>query len=444
MLSLQSSSSLSANDKINVPDYPWWMQLLTWICRIFVGGVFLFSGFAKGIDPWGTIYKFKDYLGVFGWDLPMGILVTGVFLLCGYEFLTGLFLVFGCYRRSAPWMAALLMMVMVPLTLWIAIKDPVADCGCFGDALVISNWATFWKNIVITSCIIWLVLNNLQTHSLISPAFQWLAFVAGAIYITFISWHGYKIQPMIDFRSYKVNDALISNDVDSNDISFIFVYEKDGIRKEFSDTDNLPDEESGWNFIERKDILPDKSAVNSKSSFSVWDKDGKEEVTDEAILTEGPELILLIPSLKEISASSTWRINALYDWAEHNDIPMIGIVAPESGNIEEWEDLSLPKYDLFTADDTAIKELARGNLAVVYLNDGIIIWKSSLWALDSSAYEDPDANTEITAMAPDGDSTLQNVSLSFGIVILFLIIITMIPRLSNLFIVRRKDNNIEK
>ncbi|MDE6298326.1 MAG: DoxX family membrane protein, partial [Muribaculaceae bacterium] len=152
-----------------------WRTFLTWILRIFVGGVFMFSGLTKAIDPWGTLYKVEDYLQVMGLDIWPNLKLVGVFGLCAIEFLTGIFILAGCFRRSAAIMAAVIMAFMLPFSLWIAIDDPVADCGCFGDAFIISNWATFWKNVVISSAILWLIKNNKKCRWLVTPALQWIA-----------------------------------------------------------------------------------------------------------------------------------------------------------------------------------------------------------------------------------------------------------------------------
>ena len=128
--------------------YPKVLLILTWLLRIAVGGVFIVSGLSKGIDPWGTFYKTSEYLTAM--HIPIvelgNTVLTLVFLLFSSEFIIGVCLLTGCYRKAAPIFAALFMLVMLPLTLWIAIADPVSDCGCFGDFLVISNWATFIKN----------------------------------------------------------------------------------------------------------------------------------------------------------------------------------------------------------------------------------------------------------------------------------------------------------
>ena len=121
-----------------------------WLLRIAVGATFIFSGFSKAVDPYGTFYKIGDYVAAWGWHLPDNIVLTGAFGLFSLEFALGLMLLLGCFRRAAAIASLVVMAFMLPLSLWLALADPVADCGCFGDALVISNWSTFWKNVMLT------------------------------------------------------------------------------------------------------------------------------------------------------------------------------------------------------------------------------------------------------------------------------------------------------
>ncbi len=123
-------------------------EVITWIVRLIVGGTFVVSGFVKAIDPWGLLYKSDEYLAAMSIDIWPNLQLVGVFCLSALEFLIGIFLVFGCFRRSVAIVATLVIAFMLPLTLWLAMDNPVEDCGCFGDAFVISNWSSFWKNVV--------------------------------------------------------------------------------------------------------------------------------------------------------------------------------------------------------------------------------------------------------------------------------------------------------
>ena len=120
-------------------------------CRFLLGGVFLFSGFVKAVDPLGSQYKIQDYLEAFGmasW-LPSSFPLLAGIVLSAIEFSVGVFMLFGIRKNIATWLALLLMCFMTPLTFYLALGNPVSDCGCFGDAWVLTNWQTFWKNVVL-------------------------------------------------------------------------------------------------------------------------------------------------------------------------------------------------------------------------------------------------------------------------------------------------------
>ena len=124
------------------------IEILKHVARILIGITFVFSGFVKGIDPWGSSYKFTDYFHAMSldWMVPLAF-VCGI-LLAFSEFIIGVTHLFAVKLKFFSWGSLIYMLFFTPVTLWIALKNPVSDCGCFGDALVISNWGTFYKNIV--------------------------------------------------------------------------------------------------------------------------------------------------------------------------------------------------------------------------------------------------------------------------------------------------------
>lgn len=355
--------------------------------RVVCGGLFIFSGFVKAIDPWGTLFKIEEYLASFGLPLPFALMRLFVFGLCAIEFIVGCFLLMGCFRKSCPIFAALMLMFMLPLTLWIAIENPVADCGCFGDAVHISNWGTFWKNVVISGGIIWLIRYNISAICLITPAFQWLAVVASGLFILVVELVGFFYQPLIDFRDYPVGTTLFSTD--------------DG------------EDEHG---------------------IDVFDLETGEDGNHEAMNEKGKELVVMIPKVSMVSPATTWKLNSLYEWSQENDIKMIGIVSGSSEEIEEWEDLSMASYPLYLADDTAIEEVVRGNPGVVYLDNGKIVWKTTLSAIDIDDFLSPEVSGDASAFAGDNARFLRNCSFIYLMVIAFLIFISFTPRMASLLI----------
>ena len=408
-----------ANPLLN--KYPKALVALTWLMRIAVGSVFIVSGLSKGIDPWGTYYKTTEYLTAM--HLPIvewGNTVLALsFLLFSLEFIIGVSLVAGCYRKAAPIMAALFMLVMLPLTLWIAITDPVADCGCFGDFLVISNWATFIKNCVISLAVVWLLRFNSKVACLIAPYAQWVATVGMGVYIVAVGYIGYRQQPTVDFRPYKIGTRLLSeDDAPEYEPSFLFVYEKDGEIMKVGEDDALPDESEGWRFVRREEQEFSKSEESYVSlpgethDFRIWSEDGNEDVT-ESLSGYERQLILLVPDINDLSMATSWKINMLYDMARKTDTEFFAVVAGSPDAIEHWRDLSSGQYPIYTAEDTSIKELARGNPALVSLENGVITGKTALSALilDDENTDALEISTAPIGTGMTGEEALRDMSL---------------------------------
>lgn len=423
-------------------------QWLTWIIRELTACVFTFSGFVKAIDPWGTLYKVRDYLAAMHLDLWPNLVIVGVFFLCGIEFLLGIFLATGSFRRGTSVLTLLFMAFMLPLTLWIAVFDPVPDCGCFGDALILTNWKTFWKNVVLIVFSLWLVIYNRHCRCLIMPALQWFGLIATALFIFLIELIGFVYQPLIDFRPYPIDSVIAldgKNDADDEEPEFLFIYSKDGVEKEFS-IDSIPDEEDGWVFVDRKEVNPENAVKqlalkDNTKEFHIWE--GDEDVTEDVITSDDDLLILTMPNMGRVSISTVWKINSLYDWASAHNIGMIAVAAGSQEAIDRWKDLSMPEYPIYTADDTSIKELVRGNPAVIYVHDGKVKWKSSLKALNSDDFvTDQDLKGPMD-FARDNRWILKTLTWIYLAFMGLLIISSLIPVLSRLVLSHPKSHKYE-
>lgn len=418
-----------ASDKTAVTakrsTFPLWNELLTMLLRLVVGATFAFSGFVKAIDPWGTIYKVNDYMAALQIVLPDSIVLFSVFSLFTFEFLLGVSFIFGCYRRLAPIGAVLLMLIMTPLTLWIAMENPVSDCGCFGDALIMSHWETFWKNIVLSVMLGWLVLFARRSRCFIIPTLQWLMVGVSTLFIVVVALYGYIYQPLVDFRPYPIGETLLSADDDDDMNELLFIYSKDGEKKEFT-VDNLPDDDE-WEFVERKEVsvVGDKD-VSASKSLRVFNSDD-EDVTESVVLDEGRQVILFYSSLDEVSIASTYQINSLYAYCQQQGIDMISVAAATPYEISEWEDLSMSSYDIYIAEDTSIKEVVRGNPAVVFLEDGVVKFKSSLRAIAIVDFMTEDTSTDPMSFAKDNKNILLKLSLIYLLSLLSIVVLSHVP-----------------
>lgn len=364
---------------------PFAVVALRWV----VGAVFIFSGFVKGIDLWGVIYKVTDYINAFGWDWALPYVDVVAVMMPLAEFTIGFLLFIGSFRRVAVWLALAIMAFMLPLTAYVAIYDPVADCGCFGDALVISNTVTFWKNVVITLALCFLLWKNVTVRSLYGPAVQWLTVVFPVVYLLVIMAVGFYEQPLIDFRPYKAGTYIIGDNEGGLDAEYSFIYEKNGHRQRFSLYD-LPD--TTWTFVNREESVPDSVAGDGKVVNQLVFFDGDYDVASEVLPLEGDVVLLLIPDLASVNVSSTFMINEMYDSLSESGIMMICLIGGSDSDIDEWREISMADYPVYKMDDTMVKTIARGNPALVRVSDGRILWKQAMEAVnadDVQSVEDP-------------------------------------------------------
>lgn len=382
-----------------------------WILRIVVGCTFVFSGFSKLVDPWGFIFKIEDYLAAMGIDPIRSLSMIGSIGIASFELICGLCLATGCFKRLSVWLLTLSMVVMLPLTLWVWIADPIEDCGCFGDALRISNALTFWKNVLLTAALAYLCFYNKKVRSCVfRPQIQWLVFVASFFYSLFVGLYGYNIQPMIDFRPYPVGSNLYESLVDGeieDGADMDFVYEKDGERRVFN-IDNLPD--STWTFVDRVVVEADTETPSPQAAFTIYD--GDDDVTSEVLSPYGEQLLLVVPEGDLADISYSYTANEFHKAMERVDGSMVGLMSASPEKIADWVDISMSDYPYYTVEDTSLKQLARGTMSFVYLRDGVVQWKRTLSTFDFDTV-DRIGNGEMAVadLVVDDESPLKNATI---------------------------------
>jgi len=215
------------------------MKIFRTVSRIIIGLVFIFSGVVKAIDPLGSAYKFHDYFQAFnlgflnGLSLPLAILLSTIEFIAGISVLTGLKL------KTGIWLVMILLTIFTPLTFILALTNPVSDCGCFGDAIQLTNWQTFGKNIVLFFLMIVLFKgrNNIEIHVSIST--QWAVISVMTFLIIVFSLVNLRYLPVIDFLPFKpgvkiADKMIVPENAMVDEYLTTFIYEKDGVKKEFN------------------------------------------------------------------------------------------------------------------------------------------------------------------------------------------------------------------
>ena len=366
------------------------------LSRIVVGLTFLFSGFVKGVDPIGVSIKLKEYFVALGIDIlsPSSSLgadfvttfsIASAVALSIFEFVLGAAILFGIYRKLAPTFAVITMLFMTPLTLYLAIKNPVQDCGCFGEAVVLTNWQTFYKNLILTFAATILLFYNHKVKELFVKSIRWLPTMFSIFYILSISILSYLYQPVLDFRPYKsginIREAMKQEEVVPE---YLFLYEKDGEQKEFT-IDNAPMNDPTWSFVDRIERLPEGVEQKEELDFNVRDNDL--DITADILSDENYTFLLLVPTVEGYDNSWDDKIFNLYDYAFEHSYNFYALT-PDVDLLNDRLNGMGISFPCYTMDETVIETIARGNPAVAMLKDGILYWKiSPRNLLDMAQYE---------------------------------------------------------
>ena len=362
-------------------------QLLTVavnVCRLLLAATFIFSGFVKANDPLGTVYKLEDYVHAMAWfTLPDTFLLGCAVILALFEFTLGVYLLFGMKRKATSAITLAFMVVMTLLTVYIAIANPVDDCGCFGDVLILSNGATLAKNIVLLGAAV-LVSRyyRLQKDFLGSTAKWLIAFVSLCLIIAY-AVYCIVCLPVLDFRPYKVGKNL-REAVTSNQQKFDvkIVYEKDGQTLELSAEDEDPD--STWTYVETR-RTPIETQHLATADFYVADADG-EDVTEEILLADGYTLLLIIPDLMNADEGCVDKVNEVYDYAQEKGWGFYCLTSSEDQRAQTyWNDHTGAEYMYYIAEERMLKTVVRGQPGLVLLQDGVIVKKWGNYNLPDDA-----------------------------------------------------------
>lgn len=348
--------------------------------RIVVGILFIFSGFVKAVDPWGSAYKIFDYLKAFDLSFLSFSALSVSFVLSALEFSLGVFLLAGVYRKLTSLIIVVFMGFMTCLTLYLAIKNPVTDCGCFGDAIVITNWQTFIKNLFIFPISIVIFLWHSHMDFLFSKKSRSLVFLYTMIFILGVSTYCYLHLPILDFRPYKIGNNIrelmaIPEGAETDVFETVFIYEKDGVKEKFT-LDNYPQEGSGWTFIDAETKLIKKGYEPPVIGFSITDDKGS-DVTDKILNEENYTFLLVAYKLDKANDDYIDKINEVYDYSRQYGYPFYCLTSSLPEQITEWRESTGAEYPFCTMDDITLKTIIRSNPGLVLIKDATIINK---WA----------------------------------------------------------------
>jgi uncharacterized membrane protein YphA (DoxX/SURF4 family) len=353
-------------------------EIIKVISKIIVAIVFIFSGFVKCVDPTGTAIKLEEYLVVFGMDFLIPLSLTLSVIMCGIELLVGIMLLINLKIKWAIWMAIALMVFYTPLTLWLALTNKVTDCGCFGDALVLTNWQTFFKNVVLDLFIIVLYIFRNRYKDIFKPNHQITISLGITLVVFGFEFYNLTHLPVIDFMPYKVGanipqSMIVPEGAPTNVYKMTLFYEKDGKVKKFNQ-DNYPQNDTTWKFVDSKSKLVKQGYVAPIHDFNILATDGQ-DITDVVLYDEGYSLFLIYHSLKKANLQNIDEINRVVDQAITKGYKVYGLTSSLPEEFEAFREKSKATYPIYMMDGITLKTMVRSNPGLLLMKNGTVLGK---------------------------------------------------------------------
>ena len=346
-------------------------------CRFFLAIVFIFSGVVKLIDPKGTEYKIQDYGQALNLSFPSLVPLFLSVALALFEFSMGINMAFAIHRKRTTRLIVLFMLIVTPLTFYLALANPISDCGCFGDVLVLTNWQTFVKNLVLLALALVTAIYPRYLTRFVLERNQWMISLYTWFYGLLLASFNITSLPVIDFRPYHIG-SNIREKIEATGGKWVtyFLLEKDGVQREFL-LEDYPD--STWTFIDSRTeqiSVPEKPLIDD---FVVTDIKTAEDVTWQIIEESDYQFLLVSPRLEDADDGVMDRLAVLNDYCQTQGYKLRCLTASTDSIIQRWCDITGAEYEFFHADNEVLKTMIRSNPGLILLHDGIVInkWASS-------------------------------------------------------------------
>ena len=407
------------------------MRLVKNLCRIIVGIVFIYSGFVKGIDPLGSDYKFTDYFNAFGMGWMNATTLFFSFALSLAEFLIGTALLFNLWVSRMAWGSLLFMAFFTPLTLVLALTNPVSDCGCFGDAMILTNWQTFWKNIILFLLAIMIFVYRKEYKSSLSLMGQFSFLTLAGAGMLCLSIYCYRHLPVLDFRPYAVGKNITEGmrlpegaKPDQYEVTLKYKNKQTGEIRSFTE-ENYPWQDTlNWEYESSSERLVKKGYITPIHDL-VIEHPTLGNITEEILEDDNHTILAVAYNLNQSDTQYQPAINRLAEYARKKGIRFYGLTSSTERDIEAYKKRNHVPYEFCTADEIQLKTMIRSNPGVIILREGTILDK---WA----GKDVPDVkelqDTDLTAYCLYSREQMQRIYLVYSIILLFFVAYLLIPR----------------
>lgn len=355
------------------------MKIITNICRFLVGILFIISGLIKLNDPVGFSFKLEEYFNAnvlnIEFLIPYALALAVIIVIS--EVVLGVMLLVGYKKKFTLWSLLLMIVFFTFLTFYSAYFNKVTDCGCFGDALKLTPWQSFTKDVVLLALILVIFFNRKYVKRVFSKFVSGLIVYSSLALCALLAYYVLAHLPVIDFRAYKVGTNIkkgmeIPEGAPKAKYEMVFIYKVNGAEKEFTDKelDKIP---ADAEFVDRKDKLIEEGYVPPIHDFSL-ELDGY-NATDDLLST--PKVIMIVSyNLEKASDEGLSNLNSFIDTARQKGYKVIGATASGTDVIARKIKQHNLTIDFYFCDATTLKTIERANPSIVILENGTIVQKA--------------------------------------------------------------------
>ena len=351
------------------------LLMLTNLCRLLLATMFIVSGFVKAVDPKGLLYKLQEYASVFAPEASIDdswLLMLALFISAA-EFVLGAMLLMGTCRRFSAIAVLAVMLLFTPWTLVLAIWNPVHDCGCFGDAIQLSNWATFFKNVILLMMSAFLWVKRSRIVRFISTRGSWMVTLFALLYIGAVQYNGLVHLPIMDFRPFAIGADLNEGIREiPAEFKLIFRYEKNGEILEL-DSEGAPD--STWNYLGTRSDMISAGVPPQIDNFYFSGMDGGDDISEKLLADTNYICLLVISDVRTADESRADKMNDIYDYCVDNDIQFYALTSSLDDGVTMWRKHTGAEYPFYSADNLLLKTMIRSNPGLIVLKEGKVVAK---------------------------------------------------------------------
>jgi len=357
------------------------MKTLRMFSRLIIAVVFIFSGFVKAVDPLGFAYKFTDYFNAFHVGFLEVIALPLAIALSAAELVIGISMLLSYRVKFMSWLVLVFMLFFTGLTFILALYNPVSDCGCFGDAIILTNWQTFFKNLILMPFVLIVFTGRDKFLPMNTPTIEWSVVSLFYVAVIFLSVYCIRNLPMLDFRPYHVGADIKKGMVippdaplDEYETTLLYKSKESGKILEYN-MKNFPRDTVKWEFVDAKSELVKKGYEPPIHDFTLSTEEGS-DITDYILNDPAYSMLLIAHDINDADDSGLIEANRLFELTSYLPGFKFYAVTSSTSDIVEnrSQDLGL-NYDFLYADEIMLKTVIRSNPGFVLLNNGVVVGK---------------------------------------------------------------------